>query len=310
MPRSPSTWSTPAVRGHAAVDRELYVPRSWTADPDRCRDAGLDQDTAFATKPELATRMVARFLDAGHQAAWVAGDEIYGGNLKLRTALEERGTGYVLAVARSHEVTTGAGKFRADILAKKVPKRAWQKLSAGAGAKGHRFYNWAVIDLADPRPGSRQLLIRRNRSTGELAYYRCYSPASVPLTVLVQVAGSRWRVEELFETGGRSGRTSTEHQVRRYTSWSRWVTLAMLAHAFLAVVRPVEHTRPAPDAHSRSPATRSSACSSHSLSDPPTMPPMARSWSDWRRRHQARSQAATTGNKPLRHEDHDLRLEY
>lgn len=113
----------------------------------------------------------------------------------MRTALEERGTGYVLAVACSHEVTTGAGKFRADALAEKVPKRAWQKLSAGAGAKGHRVYNWAVIDLPDPRPGSRELLIRRNRSTGELAYYRCYSPASMPLTVLVGVAGSRWRVE-------------------------------------------------------------------------------------------------------------------
>lgn len=80
-------------------------------------------------------------------------NEVYGGNPKLRTALEERGTGYVLAVACSHEVTTGAGKFRADILAKKVPKRAWQKLSAGAGAKGHRVYNWAVIDLPDPAPG-------------------------------------------------------------------------------------------------------------------------------------------------------------
>lgn len=86
-------------RGHAAVDRELYVPRSWTSDPDRCRAAGLAEEATFATKPELATRMVARFLDAGHQAAWVADDEVYGGNPKLRTALEERGTGYVLAVA-------------------------------------------------------------------------------------------------------------------------------------------------------------------------------------------------------------------
>lgn len=137
-------------RGHAAVDRELYVPRSWTADPDRSRDAGLDQDTAFATKPELATRMITRFLDAGHRAAWVAGDEVYGGNPKLRKALEERGTGYVLAVACSHEATTGAGKFRAATLAKKVPKRAWQKLSAGTGVKCHRFYDWAVVDLADP----------------------------------------------------------------------------------------------------------------------------------------------------------------
>ena len=139
--------------------------------------------------------MVTRFLDAGHQAVWVAGDEVYGGNPRLRTALEERGTGYVLAVACSHEVTTGARKFRADTLARKVPKRAWQKLSSGVGAKGHRFYDRAVIDLTDPLPGSRQLLIRRNRSTGELAYYRCYSPAAVPLTTLVasldQGGGSR-----------------------------------------------------------------------------------------------------------------------
>lgn len=140
-------------RGHAAVDRELYVPRSWTSDSDRCRAAGLGEETGFATKPELAARMVARFLDAGHRAAWVAGDEVYGGNPTLRTALEERGTGYVLAVACSHEATTGAGKFRADALAAKLPKRAWQKLSAGHGAKGHRFYDWAIIDLADPGPG-------------------------------------------------------------------------------------------------------------------------------------------------------------
>lgn len=171
--------------GHAAVDRELYVPRSWTSDPDRGRAAGLAVETAFAAKPELATRMVARFLDVGHHASWVAGNEVYGGNPKLRTTLEARGTSYVLAVACSHEVTTGAGKFRADTLATKVPKRAWQKLSVGTGAKGQRFCDWAVIDLADPGPGSRQLLIRRNRSTGELAYYHCYPPAPVPLTELV-----------------------------------------------------------------------------------------------------------------------------
>ncbi|WP_435862553.1 IS701 family transposase [Streptomyces phaeochromogenes] len=147
-------YSTP--RGHAAIDRELYVPRSWTSDPDRCRAAGLGDKTEFATKPELAARMVTRFLDAGHRAAWVAGDEVYGGNPRLRAALEERGTGYVLAVACSHEVTTGAGKFRADMLARKVPKRAWQKLSAEVGAKGHRFYDWAVIDLTARRPGSRR----------------------------------------------------------------------------------------------------------------------------------------------------------
>ena len=134
------------------MDRELYVPRSWTADPDRCLAAGLVEKASFATKPELAARMVAQFLDAGHRAAWVADDEVYGGNPKLRAVLGERGTGNVLAVACSHEAVTKAGKFLADTLAKQVPRRAWQKLSAGAGAKGHRFYVWAVIDLADRRP--------------------------------------------------------------------------------------------------------------------------------------------------------------
>lgn len=177
-----------AARGHAAVDRELYIPRSWTSDPDRCRAAGLGEDTVFATKPELARVMIERFLDAGHRIDWVTGDEVYGGNPKLRTALEERGLGYVLAVACSAEVATQAGKFRAEALAKKLPKRAWQKLSAGRGAKGDRFYDWAVIDLADPAPGYRQLLIRRSRTTGELAYYRCHSTAPVPLYTLVKTA--------------------------------------------------------------------------------------------------------------------------
>lgn len=125
-----------------------------------------------------------------------------------------------------------------------MPKSAWQKLSAGAGAKGHRFYDWAVIDLAEPASGSQQLLIRRNRITGELTYRRCWSSA---LATLVRVAGSRWRVEETFQAG-KSLAGLDEHQVRRFTSWSRWVTLAMLALAFLAGVRADEHARhPAPD---------------------------------------------------------------
>lgn len=191
--------------------------------------------------------MIGRFLDAGHRVGWVAADEVYGGNPKLRAALEERQVGYVLTVACSHEVTTDAGKFRADALAAKVRKRAWQKLSTGAGAKGHRFYDWAVIDLAEPRPGSRQLLIRRNRTTGELAYHRCFSPAPG--------APNRPGPRRWIKVAGRGdlpvrkgpGRTR-QHQARRYTSWTRWVTLAMLAHAFLAVVRAVEQARhPAPD---------------------------------------------------------------
>ena len=279
-------------RGHAAVDRELYVPRSWTTDPGRCRAAGLGEDISFATKPELAARMVTRFLDAGHLAPWVAGDEVYGGNPKLRSALEERGVGYVLAVACSHEAATRAGKFRADALAKKVPRRAWQKLSAGTGAKGHRFYDWAVIDLADPRPGSRQLLIRRNRHSGKLAYYRCYSPATVPLAELVRVAGSRWRVEEFFQSG-KGLAALDEHQVRRYASWTRWVTLAMLAHAFLAAVRADEHARqPAPNGLIPLTCNEIQRLFITLVIQPTHDAAHWLRWSDWRRHHQARSQAS------------------
>ncbi|MCX4680768.1 IS701 family transposase [Streptomyces sp. NBC_01433] len=280
------------ARGHAAVDRELYLPRSWTCDPERCRAAGLSEDTVFATKPELARMMIERFLDAGHHVGWVTGDEVYGGNPKLRAALEERGLGYVLAVACSAEMTTGAGTFRADALVKKVPERAWQKLSAGRGAKGQRFYDWAVIDLADPAPGHRQLLVRRNRTTGELAYYRCYSPEPVPLTTLVKVAGSRWRVEETFQSEkGLAG--LDEHQVRRYPSWSRWVTLAMLAHAFLAVVRADEHARrPTPDGLVPLSCNEIQRLFITLVVQPLHDAAHRLGWSDWRRRHQERSRTS------------------
>lgn len=155
----------------------------------------------FATKPQLAARMIGRALDAGLAVSWVAGDEVYGGNPHLRTAFEQGQLGYVLAVACDHQFTTRAGTFRADALARKLPRRAWQKLSAGAGAKGHRFYDWALADIADDRPGHRHLLVRRNRSTGKLAFYRCYSANRVPLSSLVRVAGRRWTVEETFQSG-------------------------------------------------------------------------------------------------------------
>lgn len=283
-------YSTPL--GHAAIDRERYVPRSWSEDTARCRAAGIPDSVGFATKPALAARMIGRALEAGVRASWVAGDEVYGGNPHLRAELEKRQVGYVLAIACDHQVTTRAGKFRADALVKKLPKRAWQKLSAGTGAKGHRFYDWVLADLADDRPGHHQLLVRRDRRTGELAFYRCYSPIQVPLATLVRVAGRRWAVEETFQTGkGLAG--LDEHQVRRWVSWHRWVTLSMLAHAFLTVVRADEHARhPRPE--ELIPLTcneiqrlfitlvvRTVHCTAHRLD-----------WSNWRRRHQARSQTS------------------
>jgi SRSO17 transposase len=228
--------------GHAFIDRVLYLPKSWTGDPDRCAAAGIPADTAFATKPALATTMIGRALDAGVRAAWVAGDEVYGADPGLRADLETRGIGYVLAIGCDRRVTTPAGALRADAVAARLPKHVWQRLSAGAGAKGHRYYDWAFADIDTHQPdGCRWLLIRRNRTTGELAFYRCYAPQPVPLRTLVRVAGMRWTVEESFQTG--KGLTGLDqHQVRRWTSWHRWTILAMLAHAFLAVLAATERT--------------------------------------------------------------------
>jgi SRSO17 transposase len=183
------SYASPA--GHALIDRELYLPRSWTADPARCAAAGVPGGTSFATKPKLARLMIARALDAGIPAAWAAGDEVYGADPGLRADLERRLVGYVLAVATSHRVITGAGACQAGALARRLPRAAWQRYSAGAGAKGHRYYDWAWVAIDPGKTGYRWLLIRRSRRTRELAFYRCYSPRHVPLPALVKIAGIR-----------------------------------------------------------------------------------------------------------------------
>jgi SRSO17 transposase len=224
--------------GHAFIDRELYLPKAWTNDPDRCAAVGVPDDVEFATKPALAKVMLERAVGAGVRARWVAGDEVYGADPDLRRWCRSQGLGYVLAVARSHQVVTGIGSRRAVDLAVR-PDLAWQRISAGAGAKGHRWYDWALIDLTDDdsdhdqQGGSHGLLVRRARH-GELAFYRVWTPIPVPISQLVRVAGRRWAIEESFQAGkGLAG--LDEHQVRRWTSWRRWTILAMLAHAFLAV---------------------------------------------------------------------------
>lgn len=236
------------TRGHTLIDREIYLPRSWTDDPDRCAAAGVPAEATFATKPRLARHMIVRALEEGVPADWVTGDEVYGNDPGLRTELETRGVGYVLAVACAAQITTATGVWRADALAAMLPKRAWQRLSAGAGAKGHRYYDWAWVDIpnAANQSGHRWLLVRRNRRTGELAFYRCYAPGRIGLPVLVRVAGRRWTIEQSFQTA--KGQTGLdEHQVRTWTSWYRWTTLALVAHLFLAIAAARARTQPAPE---------------------------------------------------------------
>jgi SRSO17 transposase len=163
--------------GHAMIDRELYLPRCWIDDPARCVAAGIPEEIEFATKPALAAAMIARALQAGIPARWVAADEVYGADPGLRADLQARQVGYVLAIGCDRRVPTAAGPMRPDALAANLPKGAWQRLSAGPGAKGQRYYDWAWVTLI-AQAGHHWLLIRRHPRHGELAFYRCYAPSS------------------------------------------------------------------------------------------------------------------------------------
>jgi SRSO17 transposase len=224
--------------GRALIDRELYLPEKWTDDRNRCRKAGIGDEVGFATKPELAWTMISRARKAGIPFAWVAGDEVYGGNPKFRARLAKAGIPYVMATACSDIVAMAAGGMRADEAAALVPKGGWQRLSCADGSKGPRLYDWALIGTAEG-PGH-HLLVRRSLQPGgkctlELAFFRCWSPLPVTLPELVAVAGARWGIEDCFaEAKGEAG--LDHYQVRRYRAWYRHATLAMLAHAFLAVI--------------------------------------------------------------------------
>jgi SRSO17 transposase len=229
-------------KGRAMIDRELYLPESWTDDPERCRAARVPEQVGFRTKPQLARVMLERALDAGVPAAWVTADEVYGGSPTLRQWLEGRGVWHVLAVKCTEllEVASPNGVVResAEQLGAAVPAEQWIACSAGHGAKGRRLYDWTRVELAAPATAGMAgwLLVRRSHSDGELAFYACYGPAATPLVGLVRVAGTRWAVEEGFEQA--KGEVGLDHyQVRKWPGWYRHITLALLAHAFLAGTR-------------------------------------------------------------------------
>jgi SRSO17 transposase len=288
-------YASPA--GRVLIDRAVYLPRSWTDDPARCATAGVPVDVGFATKITLGRQMLDRALDAGVPAAWASADEFYGGDRGLRRDLQARRLGYVLAVAKSHRVNVGGlhGVARGDHLAASLSKRAWNRYSAGEGAKGRREYAWAwvaVLPPADETTGFHWLLIRRRITDGELAFYRCYSPTRVALPTLARVAGTRWAIECCFQnTKGAVG--LDQHQVRRWDSWHRYTTLVMLAHAILTVIAARERDRHPPDRTGLIPLTVNEIRRLFAKLITNTIRTAAfhLAWSRWRRLHQARARA-------------------
>lgn len=238
-----------SAKGHAFIDRALYLPKAWASDPARLTTVHVPDTVTFATKPKLAVDMVMRTIAADVSFAWVAADSVYSVG-DLETALRRAGKGYVLGVNANHwfgswnTETRVAGEAR-DI-AKALPAKRWMRLSAGHGTKGERIYDWAYCPLTDldsaeygaPAAGiwTRGLLVRSSLTDGEQAYFTTWCRKETSIETLVRVEGTRWRVEEGFETT--KNELGLDHnESRSWHGWHRHVSLVMLAYAVMTAVR-------------------------------------------------------------------------
>ncbi len=232
-----------ARKGTAFIDRELYLPQEWAGDSVRRAEAGIPEEVTFAKKSELAQKMLKRAFEEGVPCRWVTADEVYGNDRELRRWLEQEKHSYVLAISSNQYVWWhGLRQRQVGTLVKEVAEEDWQRLSAGDGAKGPRIYDWAILKLPPigpvlPSGWGRWLIIRRSiDKPEEKAYFVAAGPERTRLPTLVRVVGQRWKIEIAFEEA--KGETGLdEYEVRKWGGWYRHITLSLLAHAYLAVVR-------------------------------------------------------------------------
>lgn len=228
-------------KGAAFVDRTLYLPKEWTEDKERLAEAGVPEEVGFANKLELAKRMLQRAFAAGVPARWVVADSFYGRSHAFRTWLEKRGRPYAVMVPKTNAVRCQGRRKKIGRLAKLLPEEAWAMIPAREEDSGERRPGeWACLELSmDLAKGMRRcLLIRRSPEDPEedLAFYQTYGPKETPTHELVKVCQGRWQVEDCFAEA--KGELGLDHyEVRRWDAWHRYITLCLLAHAFLAVTR-------------------------------------------------------------------------
>ena len=273
-------------KGCALIDRALYLPKDWTRDPARLAAAHVPEDVAFATKPQLALRMVERAIAAGVPFAWVAADTVCGTG-EVERALRRAGKGYVLGTAATQPFNSWVGKPEvygtAEEIAQALPASAWRRLSAGEGTKGARLYDWAYLELADLEADefdaalsgtwTRGLLVRRDIDGGRCAYFSTWCPAGAGIETLVAVEGKRWAVEDAFETA-KTELGLDHNETRSWHGWPRHVSLVVLAFAMLARVRHRANQAP-PKTPPRLPRTHppsSAGRSRRSAASPPASP--------------------------------------
>ena len=240
------------ARGHALIDRELYLPEDWCADPARRLASHIPEAVRFQTKPELGQQMIERAQEAFLPIRWVVADSVYGHSPDLRAFLEDHGLAYALAVPSIEVVCvqTRTGLLLSDVasLAQQALRaRDWQRLSQSLGTKGERLFDWARLPVAPAGvvDGRHWLVIRRCLDDpSELAYYLVWAPPDTPLSTMVAAIGGRWRIEEDLEASKALGLDHAE--VRSYLGWYRHITLVLLAYAFLVDITVQSHRTESP----------------------------------------------------------------
>lgn len=286
-------------RGHALIDRELYLPEDWCVDPARRQAAHIPDDVRFATKPELGQRMIGRAQAAGLPVCWVVADTVYGHCPDLRAFLEDQDLAYALAVPSIEVVgvQTRTGLLLADVASiaqQAFRARDWQRLSQSLGTKGERLFDWARLPIvhAGVADGRQWLVVRRCLDDPhELAYYLVWAPPETPLPTMVAAIGARWRIEEDLEASKALG--LDHYEVRSYLGWYRHLTLVLLAYAFLVDITVHSHLTTAVQQEfvACSPLIALSTSEArhllaHLFWPAPTSVPLICQWSWWRRTHQ------------------------
>lgn len=234
-------------KGAAFVDRALYLPWKWPRDKDRRAEAGVPEEVRFANKLRLAKRMLQRAFEAGVPASWIVADSFYGRSHDFRGWMEEKGRPYAVMVPKTNTVHYRRGhRKKIEHLVERLPEEAWAPaVPDGESPDGRHPWEWACLELrGEPEKGmGRWLLARRSPEDPEedddddvvvVAFYQVYGPEGTPPAELVDVCQKRWKVEDCFaEVKGEAG--LDHYEVRRWDAWHRYVTLGLLAHAFLVV---------------------------------------------------------------------------
>ena len=260
--------------GRALVDKRLYLPQSWTSDPERCAAAGVPEERrSYRSKTELALEMLDRALNLGHlRAGWVAGDDAFGMSPSFRENLAALEMRYVLDVPGSAPVWPlepawtspehqGIGRPRKPRLVggqrrtmeqrgDELPEEAWREITVAEGSQGPRSYLFSaqrVRPTTRRKPGEIHWAIyRRNLDGSEPRYYLSNDPEDTPLETLAYVGGSRWRIETEFETE-KSNVGLDEYETRTWAGWHHHVALCLLGGAFLLSLQQAWEEKDAPD---------------------------------------------------------------